>query len=99
VVVRFEWVPEKAAAKLEKHGVSFEEASTVFGDPLGRIADTMKKVKTAEQAVSQIDVDEILPEYVSVEDVPTSSRGTTKRERSLSRSTRKLRACSRLPGT
>jgi uncharacterized DUF497 family protein len=32
--VLFEWDPRKAAANREKHGVSFEEASTVFGDPL-----------------------------------------------------------------
>ena len=31
---RFEWDPAKAAANLRKHGVSFEEAVTVFGDPL-----------------------------------------------------------------
>lgn len=30
----FEWDLEKATAKQKKHGVSFEEASTVFGDPL-----------------------------------------------------------------
>ena len=29
-----EWDEEKAAGNLEKHGVSFEEAATVFGDPL-----------------------------------------------------------------
>jgi uncharacterized protein len=29
-----EWDPEKAAANLRKHGVSFEEAATVLGDPL-----------------------------------------------------------------
>lgn len=33
----FEWDPDKAAANLEKHGVAFEEAATVFDDPL---ADT-----------------------------------------------------------
>jgi uncharacterized DUF497 family protein len=32
--VRFEWDPEKEVRNLRKHGVSFEEASTVFGDPL-----------------------------------------------------------------
>jgi uncharacterized DUF497 family protein len=32
--VRFEWDPKKAAANLKKHGVSFQEAATVFGDPL-----------------------------------------------------------------
>ena len=30
----FSWDPKKATANLEKHGVSFEEASTSFGDPL-----------------------------------------------------------------
>ena len=30
----FEWDPEKAAANLRRHGVTFEEASTAFGDPL-----------------------------------------------------------------
>ncbi len=30
----FEWSPEKAKANLKKHGVSFEEAETVFSDPL-----------------------------------------------------------------
>jgi uncharacterized DUF497 family protein len=32
--MRFEWHPKKAAANLKKHGVSFQEAATVFGDPL-----------------------------------------------------------------
>ena len=30
----FEWDPRKAEANLKKHGVSFEEAITAFGDPL-----------------------------------------------------------------
>ena len=30
----FEWNDHKAKANLRRHGVSFEEASTVFGDPL-----------------------------------------------------------------
>jgi uncharacterized DUF497 family protein len=29
----FEWHREKAKTNLEKHGVSFEEARTVFADP------------------------------------------------------------------
>jgi uncharacterized DUF497 family protein len=32
--VRFEWDPDKADANLDKHGVSFEEASSVFFDAL-----------------------------------------------------------------
>lgn len=30
----FEWDPRKAVTNQRKHGVSFEEATTVFGDPL-----------------------------------------------------------------
>lgn len=31
--MRFGWDPKKAKRNLEKHGVSFEEAATAFGDP------------------------------------------------------------------
>ena len=34
VPVNFQWDENKARTNLEKHGVSFEEAATVFGDPL-----------------------------------------------------------------
>jgi uncharacterized protein len=37
--LRFEWDGLKAAANLRKHGVSFDEASTVFHDLLARIFD------------------------------------------------------------
>lgn len=38
--MRFEWDPEKAERNLAKHGVSFDAASTVFGDRLaGTIPD------------------------------------------------------------
>jgi uncharacterized DUF497 family protein len=33
--MEFEWDTEKAANNLAKHGVSFHDAATVFGDPLG----------------------------------------------------------------
>jgi uncharacterized protein len=32
--VDYEWDQEKATSNLEKHGVSFEEAATIFSDPL-----------------------------------------------------------------
>ena len=32
--MRFEWDPAKADANVLKHGVTFDEASTVFGDVL-----------------------------------------------------------------
>ena len=33
--MRIDWDEEKAAANRTKHGISFNEAATVFGDPLG----------------------------------------------------------------
>jgi uncharacterized DUF497 family protein len=32
----FDWDPAKAAGNTDKHGVTFEEAMTVFRDPLAR---------------------------------------------------------------
>ena len=32
--MNYEWDQEKAASNLEKHGVSFHEATSVFDDPL-----------------------------------------------------------------
>lgn len=34
--MRFTWDPNKAKSNLKKHGVSFEEAATAFGDPLAQ---------------------------------------------------------------
>lgn len=33
----FEWDPKKAASNANKHGITFDEASTVFGDPLAML--------------------------------------------------------------
>ena len=35
----FEWDPEKALRNIKVHGVSFDEASTAFRDPLSRTID------------------------------------------------------------
>ncbi|MDP2151623.1 MAG: BrnT family toxin [Parvibaculum sp.] len=32
--MEFEWDEEKSEENIEKHGVAFHEAATVFGDPL-----------------------------------------------------------------
>jgi len=32
--MRFVWDPKKAEKNVKKHGVTFQEAATVFGDPL-----------------------------------------------------------------
>jgi hypothetical protein len=37
--LKFEWDRKKSTSNLSKHGVSFQEALTVFGDPLARIFD------------------------------------------------------------
>ena len=38
--MQFTWNPAKAEQNLDTHGVSFQEATTVFGDPLaGTIPD------------------------------------------------------------
>lgn len=37
--MQFEWDPRKAKRNLKKHGISFEEAVTVFYDPLSATFD------------------------------------------------------------
>lgn len=63
--MRFEWDAAKARKNLLKHGVSFEEASTVYHDPLAATgADPdQKPVK-----------DELRPEY-RLEDFPKLEHG------------------------
>ena len=38
-MIQFEWDHKKAATNRKKHGVSFEEASSVFYDPLSATFD------------------------------------------------------------
>ena len=47
----FEWDERKAAENLRKHKVSFQEAATVFGDPLSlTIADPDTYLKVYEES-------------------------------------------------
>ena len=39
MALSFEWDEDKAASNESKHGVTFDEASTVFADPLAVIFD------------------------------------------------------------
>jgi uncharacterized DUF497 family protein len=39
--MRFQWDSEKAKSNIRKHGVSFDEAVTVFKDPLALIFDDL----------------------------------------------------------
>jgi uncharacterized DUF497 family protein len=47
----FDWDPEKAAANMRKHGVSFEEATTVFGDRLAMLQGDPDHSVTEERYV------------------------------------------------
>jgi len=40
--MKFSWDPRKADSNLRKHGVAFDEAITVFSDPLALIFDDME---------------------------------------------------------
>jgi uncharacterized DUF497 family protein len=48
---KFEWHGPKAAINRAKHKVTFDEASTVFGDPVGRIADDPRHSEGEERFV------------------------------------------------
>lgn len=51
MALEFQWESRKAVKNLAKHGVSFEEAATVFGDPLGRIASDPRHSSDEERWV------------------------------------------------
>jgi uncharacterized DUF497 family protein len=48
---RFEWSKQKANANLRKHGVSFEEAATVFDDPLVQLGVDWEHGESREIAI------------------------------------------------
>ena len=49
--LQFEWDARKAKANEAKHGVSFEEAITVFADPLARIFDDPEHSETERREI------------------------------------------------
>jgi uncharacterized DUF497 family protein len=52
--VNFTWDARKAATNLKKHGVSFEEAATVFGDTLAiAIEDAVDPERTLLLGMSE----------------------------------------------
>jgi len=48
----FEWDPKKAEENLKRHHVAFDEALTVFADPLARIFDTTQTIRRTRRARS-----------------------------------------------
>lgn len=85
--VRFEWNATKATLNLSKHAVSFDEATTVFDDPLAVIFDDVKHSSREhrEIIVGHSIIDRLLLVCFSerTEDVIRifSARPLTKRER------------------
>jgi uncharacterized protein len=82
--VRFTWDPGKAVTNLRKHGVTFEEATTVFGDPLALIVedavDPDRALIIGESVVHRILVTAFLE--VRENDIRIiSARRATRRER------------------
>jgi uncharacterized DUF497 family protein len=85
---RFEWDDVKARANLRKHGVSFDEAVTVFNDPL---SITVSDAKHSNDEYRYVDIgmsDEgrlLVVIYTERGDKIRiiSSRGATIRERKL----------------
>lgn len=84
--LRFEWDPKKAEANLAKHDVSFEEAMTVFADPLARIfpdeehsVDELREILIGHSARQQL----ILVNFTGIDDRVRilSARKATRMER------------------
>ena len=69
--LRFEWDPNKAEENLAKHEISFEEAMTVFANPLARIfpdeehsVDGLREIIIGHSAEHQL----ILVNFTSIDD-------------------------------
>lgn len=84
--VVFEWSPGKAASNLSKHDIAFEEAVTVFADPLARIFDDPdhsavedREIIVAHSAEERLLVVSFMASRRSVRIL--SARKATKRER------------------
>ena len=62
--MHFEWDREKSLFTLRKHKTTFDEASTVFDDPLAIIFDNEKIMKKTQDAKQEkIVADDLKPEY------------------------------------
>jgi uncharacterized DUF497 family protein len=86
MALEFEWDPRKAVTNLAKHDVSFEEAASVFGDPLGLIVADPRHSSVEERLVL-LGVSEdrrlLAVMYVELSDAIRiiSARKATRRER------------------
>lgn len=86
MALRFEWDPKKAETNLAKHDVSFEEALTVFADPLARIfPDEEHSVGEVREIIigRSVKRELILVNFTGIDDMVRifSARKATRRER------------------
>jgi uncharacterized DUF497 family protein len=86
VQYRFTWDPAKAASNRKKHGISFEEAITVFDDPLLVFAPDLEHGERRYVAVGVSSLERLLF-VVSVEidnddlRIVTARKATTRERR------------------
>jgi uncharacterized protein len=86
VTYEFEWEPAKADGNLRKHGVSFEEAVTVFADPLSlNMPDPLHSAEEARFLVLGMSLNQRLLVVAYAERGPRTriitARKATRRER------------------
>ena len=82
--MRFTWDPRKASANVRKHGVTFEEAVTVFADPLAWILDDALHAERALLIGASLAGRTLVIVYVEIEDDVVriiSARRATNHER------------------
>jgi uncharacterized DUF497 family protein len=87
MIKRFEWDEAKAAQNAQKHGVTFDEARTVFADPLAGIGpdpDHSSRAEDRELIAGQSSQSRLLPvSFIEHGDVVRiiSARPLTRNER------------------
>ena len=87
-MLKFDWDAPKSTANLRKHGVSFEEAATVFGDPLAlTFADPDHSIREARFITIEQSLQDLLLVVAHIERGRTiriiSARKATRHERTI----------------
>jgi uncharacterized DUF497 family protein len=83
---KFEWDPDKNASNLTKHGISFEEAATIFEGPVFTFADEDPAEELRERSYGLINGNTVVCVIHTDRDEVTriiSVRKATKSERDL----------------
>lgn len=83
--MRFTWDPEKATSNKRKHGITFEEAATVFDDPLALIQPDKAHIDRLVILGESLRARMLFVVYIELEGAETfriiSARKATKHER------------------